>query len=120
MMADQTPVTPMGTGKGEPAHVSLTVFLGFIIPLIASSIIMPMWNAWLASQHETNRAADAQKILTNQAENKDELTQVKTEQAKVAEKAESTAAKVEEIHQTTSAIAGALPPSPEKTSDKLE
>lgn len=100
--------------SSPPAHVTPLQFWSAIIPLLASSIIIPMWQMWLSSQHEANRQQDAQKVIANQDKTHAEITAVKVEQDKVAEKAEETANKVDLIHAKTDAITSLLPDKQDK------
>jgi hypothetical protein len=78
------PVTPSGTGDGTVPHVSPLAFWSAIIPLLATSIILPCWQMWISSQHEAARQSDAQKVLTGQAETqaKQDVTHEEIKQVK--------------------------------------
>lgn len=71
-----------GTGDGSVPHVTPLQFWSAIIPLMASSLILPMWQLWLSSQHESNRQHDTNKVLTNQAETHEAVKTVENEQVK--------------------------------------
>lgn len=49
-------------------HITPLQFWSGIITVLASTIILPAFNMWIASQHETNRVQDNKAVIANQAE----------------------------------------------------
>ena len=86
-MADPTPTTVMTTAQ----------LWTILIPVIATSIVLPMWNMWLASQNAKNAAKVAEA-------NKNAIAMVAEKQEVTHAKQEETTAKVDAIHQITNSL----------------
>jgi len=95
---NQSPSTP------SPAPVTSFQFWTGLITLLATSVILPMWQMWLSSQHETNRQADVKQVVANQIETHAAI--------------QSAATKVEEVHEATTKVAEAVGAAAPGTGDK--
>lgn len=86
-MADVPPVNVMTTAQ----------LWTILIPVIATSIILPMWNMWITSSNAVQAAKAAD-------DNKKAIAVVAENQEATHAKQDETTAKVEEIHKITSML----------------
>lgn len=112
-MSDET--TPAIKGTGDGTSVSPLQFWSGILSVILTAIggyVMQGMQMYYANQRETAKnARDEQTkaaiktVIENQDTTHDEIKAVVVQQVKAAENVATTAAKVEEIHAATTAIA---------------